>query len=63
MEFFKKHVRQQWHPNQYYGSPLTVMYTSWYGESPNNKNLKLITFAGTVSHSGFKNRYVSANIN
>ena len=29
MEFYKKHVLQGWYPNQYYGSPHTIKYTSY----------------------------------
>ena len=34
----KKHIGPQWYPNQYYGSPLSLRYTSWLWESPNIKN-------------------------
>ena len=37
MEFKKKHVLQQWYPNQYYGSSLTFMNTLWFWEPPNIK--------------------------
>ena len=35
---FEKTCRATRYPNQYYGSPLTIMYTSWYGESPSIQN-------------------------
>ena len=38
MDFLRKYVGQQWYPNQYYGSPPTIMQTSRYGESPNTTN-------------------------
>ena len=46
----KKHFGQQGYPNKYYGSPLTIMHTLWYGESP---KLKYTTCAH-LSPSEFK---------
>ena len=37
---FEIPVGSQWYPNQYCESPLSVMYTSWYGQSPNIKTEK-----------------------
>ena len=59
----EKHVLQQWYPNQLlvYGTPLNIMYTSKYVESPNTDTGKH-PFV-TLLLSEFKNTYVNANIN
>ena len=43
----RKHVGQQWHPNQYYGTPLTIMY-----QGMGNLNTE-IALSGTLLHSAF----------
>ena len=55
---FRKNVscRQQWYPNQLYGSPLNKMYTLKYGESPNINDHKLLLA------EFYKQVYENANI-
>ena len=60
MEFLRKCVGQHWYPNQLYGSPLNIMYTMKYGESP-NKSTRKSRFTALLLD--VKNRYVNANIN
>ena len=44
MDFLNKPVGQQWYPYNLQGSPLNIMYTLKFWESPNTDDLEFQTF-------------------
>ena len=43
MDFLNKPVEQQWYPYNLQGSPLNIMYTLKFWESPNTDDLEFQT--------------------